>query len=68
MRGAKNVAFMEKKGNANGAFAGKSEGKRQTDLRLERITTHAIHNVAKWTHLGKMVMNIMSVRYGYLLD
>jgi len=68
MRGAKNVVLMEEKGNAYGVFAGKFEGKRQTDLYLERITTHAIQDVANRTHLGKMVMNIMSLRHGYLLD
>jgi hypothetical protein len=68
MRGAKNVVLMEGKGNSYGVFAGKFEGKRQTDIRLERITTHAIQNVAKRTHLGKIVMNVMSLRYGYSLD
>jgi len=63
-----NVVLMEEKGNTYGVFAGNFEGKRQKNLRLERITIRAIQEVAKQTHLGKMVMNIMSLRYGYLLD
>lgn len=56
------------KGNAYGVFAGKFDGKRQTDLRLEGITTLAIQDVAKRTQLEKMVMWIMSLRYENLFD
>jgi hypothetical protein len=59
---------MEEKGNAYGVFAENFERQRETDLRIQRIKTRAIQDEAKRTHLGKMVMNIMSLKYGYLLD